>query len=127
MTYLSLKPLEDLWSSTEELFKRFDLQPTLDAQSRKFFEEIYEFTSAVTTYWVTDNVDPFTEGYDIRPEIAKNAVAELTDAIVVGMALCMKLGIQFEQLQDAFEFVIDKNDAKTPYTHEVIDGMIIRK
>lgn len=102
--------LHDLWYSTQDLFKRFNLKPSTDAQMRKFFEEVYEFSKEVNQNREKEKI-----------------VQELVDVIVVGMAVCQNLGVSYDDLDNAVWYVIEKNNAKNLNTHEVKNDMIVRK
>lgn len=100
--------LKQLWDSTYELPRRFSLRVSDDAQMRKFFEEVYEFTKAIELGSI-------------------HARHEAVDVLVTMMLRMQLQGVTYEDFERAVMIVIDKNDAKTPETHCVIDGMIKRK
>ena len=110
--------LRSLWEGTRELFNRFDLVPTIDAQLRKFHEEVYEFTREVTIFsWVLSPSDVTRE----------HVLEEFVDVMVVGIVILQRMGFDYFDIQHAIDKVVEKNNAKTHLTHEVRNHQIVRK
>lgn len=106
--------LKRLWDSTEALPKRFDLEVSPDAQMRKFFEEVYEFSKAVAR----DEANRMSYG---------DPLFESVDVLVTMMLNLQLRGWTFAEFEAAMVRVANKNDAKTPENYEVRNGLITRK
>ena len=102
--------LTRLYLSTDDLYARFGLLPTREATLAKLAEETAELTEAVT--------------FDAPSQAIEE---EAADAIVTVLGVCIAVGITMRYLARAVERVIEKNDAKTPETHIVRDGLIVRR
>jgi NTP pyrophosphatase (non-canonical NTP hydrolase) len=102
--------LAALWASTIGLFERFGIQPAVGAQTGKLHEEVHEFLAELT-----DTPDH------------QRVAEELTDVLVVMLALHLATGGQLHHLTDAVSRVIAKNNAKSSATHDVADGQIRRR
>lgn len=111
--------LEVLIQSTRQLHIRFNAQPLgpsdetrLDRRIRMQIEELGEFARAVSR---TD-VDNLHE--------------EATDNLVVALGTVLLLAAlpsAQQQVIDRILYVAEKNDAKTPETHHVVKGKIVKR
>jgi hypothetical protein len=104
-----------LWASTDSLHRRFGKYPPKVMQTLKVFdEEIIEFGDEVLA--AGDDFDP--------AKVAEEAV----DVMVTVLATLSALGIRREQLDQAVQKVIAKNNAKDHTTHYIReDGKIARR
>lgn len=106
--------LERLWTSTANLYERFDLDAPIEDRQRKFREEVDEFLWEVKVFsYGGADVAALTE--------------EAMDVFVTTIGLLQKYGVRLEEVQERAEFVASKNDAKDHTTHELRDGLIARK
>lgn len=105
--------MKALWQSTENFFKRFGVEPTLNEQHRVFLEETKEFKHALFIGTTGDH----------------DAAHELADVLVTAMKLLMLSGYTLEEFEQAIADVAAKNDAKTFETHYIreSDGKIARR
>ena len=104
--------LQELWDSTHDLHHRFfpDKPPSFEMKRRVLFEEFGEFTQAI------DMED--------EPEDWCNEAADL---MVTIMGLLQGMYLDYDDLRNAIDEVIAKNNAKTLDTHKVrADGKIAR-
>lgn len=106
--------LRTLWNSTQNLLSRFGLKAQTDAQLRKVVEEVYEFAVEVNK----------PESWKLDSE---SELKEAADVIVTVLSVVQSRGWSFEDLERAVEAVVEKNAAKTHDTHEVMNGMIVRR
>jgi NTP pyrophosphatase (non-canonical NTP hydrolase) len=95
--------MKALWDSTKNLFERFGIEPTLDEQGRVMFEEIWEFTHAIS--------DMEMNGAEVPQEAV--------DVLVTIIAMLQITGHEYGEFQEAIERVVFKNDSKTMATHAV--------
>lgn len=106
-----------LWASTENLHRRFygDMPISFDARWRVFNEEVGELLLEAAKCAVFDT----TYG---------DTAKECADVIVTAMGLLMGLGITYDDLSNAIQATITKNDSKTLQSHEIrADGKIARR
>lgn len=112
--YDSTNELRRLWKSTEALYQRFNYDAPVEARITKFKEESREFLSEV-------------RAFDCGSGAGVALMEEGADVLVTLIGLLQKRGVNLEFFLEQCEHVINKNDAKTPETHEVRDGLITRK
>jgi NTP pyrophosphatase (non-canonical NTP hydrolase) len=111
MHFESTDPLRDLIHSTQTFYKRFGLQPQLEAATLVFTEEVDEFIEAAHD---AKNIDHIAE--------------EAADVLVTVIGLCEAANVPPETLIEQVYQVIHKNNSKTWYTHEInAHGKIARK
>ena len=126
--FVKENPLKGLWDSTKELFNRFDLKVDSEKHGRKLSEEFYEFLNAERFLEFHEGLlSNVPEAESTMIDLRLDMTQEFVDMVVVGMVLLQRHGVIYNNLESAFEYVIDKNDAKDGYTHEVKDGLIVRK
>ena len=118
MTDLSLSALLE---STRALHERFGVLFRVDVSERLVAEESYELlrASAEAEYISIGGIDSDRE----RMKLTHEAV----DLIVVTLALLQAHGVTDDDLAQAIDAVIAKNDAKTHATHELVNGKITRR
>jgi phosphoribosyl-ATP pyrophosphohydrolase len=106
-----INPLKRLWESTEDLYRRFDLDAPMVDRVIKFNEEAHEFlTEALKT--TGENGALVVEGWDV---------------IVTIIGILQKSGISMDQFFGYEEVVSNKNNAKTHETHVIHNGLITRR
>jgi NTP pyrophosphatase (non-canonical NTP hydrolase) len=109
--------LFNLYHSTTSLLDRFNVRDGLiEPRFKIFMEEVYEFIEASVTAKITG------EALDIA-----KANEEFVDVVVTGLGVLDWLGIDYDAIENAMQTVIDKNDSKTEFTHQVVNGIIKRK
>src|ERR1041384_11166 len=110
MTNNTSDALRDLAVSTTEFYRRFNVQPEVNACIRNFREEVLELIQAAQ------------DGTD------KNHIAEeAADVFVTAIGICYAAGVDIDTLMNQVYNVIEKNDAKTQLTHVYTDGKIRRR
>lgn len=92
---------ERLWISTRNLHQRFGIVPEIERQVPLVVEEMNEAIAAA------------------RFEDDLALTQEIVDSVVVLMGLAMARGVALDDLHDAMNAVIRKNDAKTHLTHAI--------
>lgn len=104
-----LFPFHGLWESSDDLNKRFGIEPINQDVLIIFGEEVREFTEAyvnakmgvVKDYW------------------RKEAIDEFADVLVCGFQVLRAIGVDdVADVVAGISRTIDKNDAKTHETHE---------
>lgn len=114
---MTMNAFQQLWTSTETFFDRFDkLPPKLREQSKVFNEELAEFKEATLAHH-------FHDGSEV------DMCNEAADLIVTICGVLMSQGQSYHKLVQAMQRVAMKNNAKTHETH-VVDattGKITRK
>lgn len=110
-----MSDIVELYRSTAALYARFEVEPTLENTSRRFFEEVCEFKEAC-------DYEAFTDS-DTRILIANEAA----DVLVTTIGMLLAMGMKPHELAAAISRVIAKNDSKTHATHELVNGKITRK
>lgn len=108
-----MSDIVELFRSTAALYARFEVEPTLENTSRRFFEEVCEFKEAC-------DYGEFTDAMDLIAD-------EAADVLVTTIGMLLAAGVGAKALQAAIERVIVKNDSKTHTTHELVNGKITRK
>ena len=105
--------LAEIWRSTAELYERFRLLPDRDNTRKVFIEEATELLTAQAQN---------------TPYGAHGITTETADVIVTALGICMAAGLTLQDVTDAIQTVITKNDAKTHETHYVNEaGKITRR
>lgn len=102
--------LRDLAQSTQEFYRRFDVQPELENCIQNFQEEAREV------------IDAAREGSS-QEHIAEEAA----DVFVTAIGICYAAGVGIDQLIEQVYAVIGKNDAKTHESHVFHEGKIRRR
>jgi NTP pyrophosphatase (non-canonical NTP hydrolase) len=119
--------LERLWYSSIALHRRFGLiDSPLEGRRRKLSEEYTEFIEASVLHQVSmqEIEDGFTTSdFELRDDVAE----ELADLFVCVMNVAHKHGLQWRDLDKAFNQVAMKNDNKSELTHAVFDGKIVKR
>jgi NTP pyrophosphatase (non-canonical NTP hydrolase) len=133
-----------VFTSTLNLYKRFDLTPVPENTTRKLNEEVYEFLKAVDKATAVFEVDRLLDERNIVTSRAKydayveavgahyrelhaQIAEEGADVIITVVGVLIAMGITPEQARKALAAKLAKNDAKTPDTHQVIKGLIVKK
>ena len=114
-----MSALEQLWASTAALYERFGLDAitTPPAKRRRIFmEEATELVEA-SVIEVEYQFEEYSHGVS----------REAADVVVTVIGLLQAHGISLEQFTEAVSSVVEKNDAKTLDTHELVNGKITRK
>lgn len=115
--------LRELWTSTENFYKRFGLQPSSEATRRKFNEEVLEFQ----TEHILQEVSIVTRACDQELSDDEMLTEEAVDVIVTLIGMLMSAGIPYEDFEQAAFWKRIKNDNKTHETHVVHNGLIERR
>lgn len=103
-----LFPFHSLWASSDDLNKRFGIEPVNQDALAIFAEEVREFTEAYVNAKM---------GLDIEHWQCE-AVKEFADILVCGFQVLRAIGVNdIDELINGISFVIDKNDKKTHDTH----------
>lgn len=103
-------PLRRLAASTQALYERFGVTPSVAEAVPVFEEEVRELIEAVR-----------------QAESAQRIGEEAADVMVTVLGICFAAGLNVENVAQQIQTVIAKNDAKTHDTHAVIDGKIRRR
>lgn len=104
-------PLEQLFASTQDLYRRFNFTPSFINARKGLIEEAHEAANELLAG-------------DTHPQAY---LEELADLIVVGFSGMLTHGFVLEDLDDAIRKVIEKNDAKNHDTHTVYNNKITRR
>jgi hypothetical protein len=115
--------LRELWQSTENLYRRFDLKPSSEATRRKFNEEVLEFQ----TEHILQEVSIVTRACDQELSDDEILTEEAVDVIVTLIGMLMSAGISYADFEQAAFWKRIKNDNKTHETHVVHNGLIERR
>lgn len=106
-----------LYASSTGLIRRFfgDARPTLKASLTKLNEECDELKQAL---WELESGETTQTDH---------LAGEAADVLVTLLNTLYAVGVEYSQLEAALNRTIEKNDAKTHDTHEVVNGLIARK
>lgn len=107
--------LKRLWNSSTGLIKRFNIDPPVDVVFKVFREEVQEFQDALFS---SGNLGTFDMG---------SPTHEGADVIVTVLNTLSSMGYTYEQIEQAINDVIAKNDAKTWQTHYINDAGKIQR
>ena len=105
-------PLAELWQSSNDLNKRFGIDP-LEQDSVKIFME--ECKELITAYF---NYNAMFDG-DTLDALNTNMVDEFADVLVTAIQMTLARGLTMYDLRKGIERTVRKNNAKTHETHEL--------
>lgn len=110
-----MNPLERLWNSTADLYKRFNLDAPIKDRQIKFDEEVKEFKQEIRA--IVEHIGGSGDAL----------VEEAVDVIVTTIGILQKFGVDIDDLMEKIELVALKNDAKTHETHVIWNGLITKR
>lgn len=135
--------LHDVFDSGDNLERRFGASPSIDEALRIFNEEVFELINAVVrqdeyTYCGGDTGDTVME-YEYISDVHEEAADVLYTLLGVLRAVEkyyakwhganpeLNDGVTVAKFTGALHRILDKNNAKTHETHELVGGKIRRK
>lgn len=109
---------ERIAASIVAFYARFELQPTHEDTRNVLREEFSEYSRACNDLLYDRAVNP--EKVNLIDERKAAVAVEFGDLIYTAVGHALKCGLTPEELLMGIETVIQKNDAKTAETHDVV-------